>query len=120
MRDKRKLTEILVGQLDPELGISIEQAYNTWWHNLRKNSGLRLTQAGSLVFLNELKFQHYTYNVDPFSLTSKLMLIMDRKLQQPYYIVTKKLIPVQIIFFGSKEAMLVQLYNDLNKFLDNY
>jgi hypothetical protein len=45
---------------------------------------------------------------------------MDRRLQQPYYIVTKKMIPVKIIFFGSKEAMIANLYGDIKKFIDNY
>jgi hypothetical protein len=48
------------------------------------------------------------------------MLKLDRKLQMPYYIEVKKKIPINIIFFGSREAMLARLYGNLNKFLDNY
>ena len=48
------------------------------------------------------------------------VLDLDRKLEQPYYIVTKKGEPVAILFFGSKEAMMANLYGDLDKFLDNY
>ena len=48
------------------------------------------------------------------------VLSLDRKLQMPYYIVGKKKIPVDLVMFGSKEAMLVNLYGDLDKFLRNY
>lgn len=120
MRDKKKLTETLVAQLDPELGVTVEEAYSTWWHNLRKGGGMRLTKLGYLTFLNLLQLEHYNFNLEPFDLNSKLIISMDRKLQQPYYIVTKKTMPVQLVFFGSREAMMANLYGDLKKFIDNY
>ena len=120
MRNKRKLTETLVAQVDPELGITVEDAFNTWWHNLRNTGGMRLTAKGLDAFCNLLKLEHYDYRIDPFDLNSKIIIAMDRRLQLPYYIVTKKMIPVEIIFFGSKEAVMVNLYGNLQKFLDNY
>lgn len=120
MRDKQKLTETLVNQLDPELGITVDDAYNTWWHNLRSRGGMRLTRAGYEAFTQLLKLEHYDYNLEPFDLNSKLIVAMDRRLQQPYYIVTKKMMPVQIVFFGSKEAMMANLYGNIKKFIDNY
>ena len=30
------------------------------------------------------------------------------------------MMPVKLVFFGSKEAMLANLYGDIDKFLDNY
>ena len=120
MRDKKQLTAALVDQLDPELGLTCEHAYNTWWHNLRNRGGMRLTSAGYLAFLNLLEIEHYVFNLKPFDVNSKLIVAMDRKLQQPYYIVTKKMMPMQLVFFGSREAMMVNLYGDLKKFIDNY
>lgn len=120
MRDKKKLTATLVTQLDPESGITAERAYGLWWHNLRNQGGMRLTKAGYLTFLNLLKLEHYNFNLEPFDLNSKLIIAMDRRLQQPYYIVTKKMMPIQIVFFGSKEAMMANLYGDIRKFIDNY
>lgn len=120
VRDKKKLTETLVAQLDPKLGITVEHAFNTWWHNLRNQGGMRLTTAGMDAFCNLLKLEHYDYRIDPFDLNSKIIIAMDRRLQQPYYIVTKKMMPVQIVFFGSKEAMMANLYGDIRKFIDNY
>ena len=120
MRDKKKLTETLVAQLNPEFDITVEHAYNTWWHNLRNSGGMRLTAHGLNAFTNLLKLEHYDYRIDPFDLNSKIIIAMDRRLQQPYYIATKKMIPIQIIFFGSKEAMMANLYGDIRKFIDNY
>lgn len=120
MRNKQKLTEELVQQLDTELGITVDQAMRTWWHNLRKSGGMRLTTNGFDIFLNHLQLKHYDYKLQPFDLNSKLIIALDQKLQQPYYIVTKKMMPIQIVFFGSKEAMMTNLYGDLKKFIDNY
>jgi hypothetical protein len=120
VRNKKKLTETLVDLIDPELGITVEHAYKTWWHNLRNKGGMRLTTNGLDAFTNLLKLEHYEYRIDPFDLNSKIIIAMDRRLQQPYYIVTKKKIPVQIIFFGSKEAIMANLYGDIRKFIDNY
>lgn len=120
MRDKKKLTEALLAQLDPELGITFDDAYTAWWHNLRAGGGLRLTETGYLSFSKLLKLESYDFNLEPFDLNSKLIIAMDRKLQQPYYIVTKKMMPIKIVFFGSREAMIANLYGDIKKFIDNY
>jgi hypothetical protein len=48
------------------------------------------------------------------------MLALDRKIQMPYYISATKGIPKKIVFFGSREAVMINLYGDLQKFLDNY
>lgn len=120
VRDKKKLTEALVNQLDPELGITVDEAINLWWYNLRAGGGMRLTKAGYETFTRLLKLENYTYNLKPFDLDSRIMIAMDRRLQQPYYIVTKKMMPVQIVFFGSKEAMMANLYGNIKKFIENY
>ena len=121
MRDKKKLTETLIAQLDFELGITFEDAYSTWWHNLRKNGGMRLTSTGYHTFCEELDLEHYSFNIDdPTDFNQRMILAMDRKLQTPYYIHAVKGIPKKIIFFGSKEAVMVNLYGDLKKYLDNY
>ena len=109
VRDKRKLTETLVQQLDPDLGITVEEAINLWWYNLRAGGGLRLTDIGYKAFTQLLNLEHYNYNLEPFDLDSRIVIAMDRRLQKPYYIVTKKKIPVKIVFFGSKEAMMANL-----------
>ena len=121
MRDKKKLTETLVNQLDPEWGITVKKAMHTWWFNLRSTGGMRLTSIGYDTFCKELDIEHYAFSVnDPTDFTQQMILDMDRKLQMPYYIHAVKGIPKKVIFFGSKEAMITNLYGDLKKFLDNY
>ncbi len=56
-------------------------------------------------------------DLDPKKINKKTILELDRKLQWPYYIDTKKR---QIIFFSSREAMLATLYGDLGSFLKQY
>ena len=121
MRDKKKLTEELVNQLDTDLGITVKYAMHTWWFNLRKTGGMRLTSPGYQVFKEQLDLTHYEFAIDdPTEFTQHLILDLDRKMQMPYYIHAVKGIPKKIIFFGSREAVMVNLYGNLKKFLDNY
>ena len=121
MRDKRKLTEELVNQLDPELGLTVKRAMPAWWFNLRRNGGMRLTAVGYQAFTEDLDLEHYSYSIDnPLLFNQQTILKLDRKMQMPYYIHAVKGIPKKIIFFGSMEAMVTNLYGDLKKFLDNY
>ena len=121
MRDKRKLTEELVKQLDPDLGVTLKRAMHTWWFNIRKNGGMRLTGPGHTVFVEQLDLTRYEWPIqDPHQFNQHVILALDRKIQMPYYISATKGIPKKIVFFGSKEAVMVNLYGDLQKFLDNY
>ena len=68
----------------------------------------------------QLDIKFYAYKIpEDMIFNQQTILKLDRKLKNPYYIVTKKNFPVDIIFFGSAEAMLVNLYGNLDKFLDN-
>ena len=121
MRDKLKLTEQLVAQLPDQHRVSVETARTTWWFNIRPTGGMRLTALGVKVLKERLDIKHYEYKIpDPFDVNQKTILKLDRLLQEPYYIVTAKGRVASILFFGSREAMLVNLYGDLQKFLDNY
>ena len=121
VRDKKKLTEELIKQLDPNLGITIKQAMHTWWFNIRKNGGMRLTGPGYTVFTEQLDLARYEFAIpDPHQFNQHVILDLDRKMQMPYYISATKGIPKKIVFFGSKEAVMVNLYGNLQQFLDNY
>ena len=121
MRDKKKLTEELVNQLDPELGHTVKRSMHTWWFNIRNNGGMRLTTNGYHVLCEELGLAHYEFPInDPHDFNQHMILAMDRKLQMPYYIHAVKGIPKRIVFFGSQEAVMINLYGDLKKYLDNY
>jgi len=45
---------------------------------------------------------------------------LDRKLQSPYYVEFRKRVQHNLILFGSQEAVLINLYGDLKKFLHSY
>lgn len=121
MRDKKRLTETLVGQLDGNNQLSVKQAMHTWWFNIRNQGGLRLTGIGYTVFCDCLDLEYYKFEItDPKEFTQRVMLMLDKKLQMPYYIEITKGIPKRVIFFGSKEAVMVNLYGNLTKFLKSY
>jgi hypothetical protein len=121
VRDKKKLTEELIALLPNEQQISAESALPAWWFNIRRNGGMRLTGLGYQVFVDDLALEHYSYPIDnPLLFNQTTILKLDRKMQMPYYIHAVKGIPKKIVFFGSKEAVMVNLYGNLQQFLDNY
>ena len=121
MRDKRKLTEELVKQLDPDSDVTVVQAMHTWWFNIRKNGGMRLTGPGYAVFAEQLNLARYEWPIqDPHQFNQRRLLDLDRKMQMPYYIHSVKGIPKKVIMFGSQEAVWINLHGDLEKFLDHY
>lgn len=121
MRDKKKLTKELIALLPDEKQISVASAIPAWWFNLRRDGGMRLTGLGYQTFVEDLDLEHYSYSIDnPMLFNQQTILKLDRKMQMPYYISAVKGIPKKIIFFGSKEAVMVNLYGNLQQFLDNY
>lgn len=121
MRDKHELTRILVAQLPENRRITEETARLTWWINIRRTGGLRLSNEGYAALVMDLDIERYEVDIpDPAKFQQKIVLRMDRKLQMPYYIYFEKRIPRKVMFFGSKEAMLAKLYGDLERFLEFY
>ena len=107
--------------MDPEVRTTFATSMHTWWFNIRNNGGMRLTAIGYRVFSEQLDIASYDYTIDdPHEINQQLILALDRKIQTPYYIQAVKGIPKKVVFFGSKEAVLANLYGDLKKFLDNY
>ena len=121
MRNKKKLTQDLIQLLPDEQRISIASAMIAWWFNIRSTGGMRLTSLGYQTFVNDLDLEHYAYNIsDPMLFNQQTILSLDRKMQMPYYIHAVKGVPKEIIFFGSQEAVMINLYGNLQQFLDNY
>ena len=121
VRDKKKLTQELVELLPEEQRVSPAAAFRAWWYNLRSTGGLRLTTLGYMTFVDYLDLTQYEFRIeDAHKFNLRTVIALDRQLELPYYIVINKGVPLSVIFFGSKEAMLVNLYGDLQKFLDNY
>lgn len=82
---------------------------------------MRLTKHGYDAFVKELELEFYEFDIPPKAkFTYGTILALDNRLQSPYYLCRDKGRFVKIVFFGSKEAVLVNLYGDIAKFLDNY
>jgi hypothetical protein len=121
VRNKLQLTQTLVDLLPDTGRISVESAVPIWWYNLRKNGGLRLTATGYQTFVEELELENYEYPIDnPQLFNQHTILDLDRKMQMPYYIHVVKGVPKKIVFFGDREAVVINLYANLQQFLDNY
>lgn len=82
---------------------------------------MRLTGPGYLVFTEQLDLACYEWLIpDPQQFNQRVILALDKKIQMPYYISATKGIPKKIVFFGSQEAVWLNLYGNLQQFLDNY
>jgi hypothetical protein len=82
---------------------------------------MRLTAPGYQTFTKDLDIARYEFVIaDPLQFNQHVILALDKKMQMPYYISATKGIPKKIVFFGSKEAVMVNLYGNLEQFLDNY
>ena len=121
MLAKLKFTEELVKILScKDSTIAIGDLYNDIWRNPRQDGGFRLSHAGYDLFNKYLKLEHYTVKIDKI-FGMKTMLELDHKIKHPYYIDYQTSDrTTDLILFDSKEAMLANLYGDLDKFLDNY
>jgi hypothetical protein len=120
VRDKKLLTEQLVKLLANGHDVSAKVAMHTWWFNLRKNGGMRLTSTGYQTLVKDLDLEHFNFDIsDPLTFNQHMILDLDRKLSTPYYIHAVKGIPKKIVFFGSREAVMVNLYGNLKKYLDS-
>jgi hypothetical protein len=120
VRDKVKLTETIISHLPEGHGMDVDVAMKTWWYNIRAGGGLRLTELGYFTFKKVMNLESYNMEINWETFDRTTVLKLDRKLQMPYYIEVKKKIPIAVIFFGSREAVMARLYGDLNKFLENY
>jgi hypothetical protein len=120
VRNKLALTQGLILQLD-NTDITVSQAMSNWWFNRRKTGGMRLTASGFAVFTTALDLARYEWQIqDPHAISQRVILALDRKLRMPYYISATKGIPRKIVFFGSQEAVWINLYGNIERFLENY
>lgn len=124
MTDRRfKIVQRLIPQVPVEYQQSIESAMLTWWANIRRSGGMRLTELGYEIMHDVLKLKSWELDLtdrDRQIFTKRVILDLDRKLEWPYYIevgVKKK--RRRIVFFGSQEAMMATMYGDLERWLYN-
>ena len=95
MRNKQAITEALIGQY-PE-----SQRPGLDWAMQQRN------------------IEHYNFDIRLEQVRPKLLVQLDQRLQDPYYLNLDRKNP-NIKFYGSKEAFLANLYGDLDRFLEHY
>lgn len=116
-KHKQAITKLLINQLPDSKVVKLEEAMVTWWFNIRDGGGLRLTKTGYHVLKKDLKLETWRFELKHprANKNKKLILALDRKLKWPYYMEKN-----WVEFFNSKEAMMAQMYPDLDSFLDLY
>ena len=114
---KQEITETLLALMPDNKRPSVEEAMLTWWFNIRDGGGLRLTKTGYNVLRKDLKLETWYFELKNArsNKNKRLILALDRKLQWPYYMEKN-----WVEFFSSKEAMMANLYPDLESFLSIY
>ena len=115
MITKEEITQKIFQGLPEDDRPTYEEACKAWWMNFREGGGFRLTNAGFMAF-GTCDLQTYSFDVPP-NLVAKPshLLTLDKKLDCPYYIKIGK--KPQIVLFGSQQAMMLAMYNDLEKWL---
>ena len=124
MTDRRlDIIQRLMPQVPLEYQQSTDHAMKTWWANIRRDGGMRLTDLGYEIMHDVLKLESWELDLqdrDHTIFTKRLIVDLDRKLEWPYYIeVSIKRRRRRIVFFGSREAMMATMYGDLKQWLDN-
>jgi hypothetical protein len=116
-RHKEALTKLLINQLPDGNQPNFEEAMLTWWFNIRDGGGLRLTKTGYRALKKDLKLETWRFEIkhSRANKNKRLILALDRKLLWPYYMEKN-----WVEFFNSKEAMMAQMYPDLESFLNLY
>ncbi len=111
---KLEITQHLVGMMPDKLELTV--ALNQWWFNLRRSGGLRLTDHGFRALHDDLDLANWRFAVPDWRTTmnKQIYLELDRKMQYPYYVDKRNRC---VIFFGSREAMMANLYGDLETWL---
>ena len=94
------------GQINDQ---QLDHCLSQWWHNPAQIN-LRLTKVGWQYLVAVLKIPNYTFNIPLFS--SKVLLLLDRKMDSPYYIHNKYAIPNAIVLFSESDAMMMALIDN--------
>jgi len=121
-KSRQSLTQTLC-DLAKKYPVDYATAMKTWWWNKYSGNSLRLTVDGFLTLTDDVGLEYYTWRLEePLRVTPQILLKLDRKLENPYYVRfggKKEMFIHALILFAEKEATYLNLVDDLNKFLDS-
>ena len=125
----RKYTQNQLTKLFFDLGLNKEYTQRELkakiWENPQNPNSLRLTTTGWMM-ANQVDMKHYRFEIS-IMLTPKRLLQLERVLVGPYFIKGKWPIPrphmvekpLNLYVFDEQDSIMLGLYGDLEKFLDN-
>ena len=115
MFDKLQLTRQIIDQLPGDDCPAFDEAFAAWWMDSRDRGGMRLTTAGYQA-IDTIDITAYVFDI-PVSMVvlPRHLLLMDRKLDCPYYLKTGK--KPQITLFGSEQALMLTMYGNFDRFM---
>ena len=123
MRKSRQSLTRTLCELANKYPVDYNTAMKSWWHNAYNGDSLRLTVDGFLTLTDDVGLEYYTWRLEePLRVTPNILLRLDRKLENPYYVRfggKKEMFIHSLILFAEKEASFLTLIGDLNKFLEN-
>lgn len=122
---RQRRREVITKAVLQELGVSnsemVARAHKTWWSNIRRSGGFRLTAAGDQAF-QQADIQCFSYELD---LTKQdlsgvggavqLMLELDRLVDVPYSFHRQRgtATVVYLRIYDSRVAMMIDLYGGI-------
>lgn len=116
---KQRITKAVLAQLPEDKRIPLEEALKSWWYNIRKEGGLRLSNIGNFAFVvTEIEYFDLPFPTKKDGQViniHKFMLELNNKVPCPYYIHTNNKKPF-IRVYDSKVAMLITLYGDIHDY----
>lgn len=117
--NKQQLTQKLL-ELIPNSPLTTDQAIRCWWYSRNSTSGLRLTDIGYDAFTNDLDLETYLFNVEHIVPSPRVILQLSKLISCPYYIERTKLRWLNLHLFGSRQAVELTLYGDLQRYLSSF
>ena len=93
--------------------VDLDEAMSTWYYNLRSSGGFRLTALGYQA-LKTAAMNSWSIDINHRDLTKSNLLILDRKLNWPYYIDARL---KKLVLFSSRDAVMATLYGDVKSWI---
>jgi len=119
----RKYTQNQLTKLFFDIGLSKEYTIRELkakiWENPQNPNSLRLTTTGWML-ASQIDMKHYKFEIATM-LTPKRLLQLERILAGPYFIKGKNTAPkpLSLYVFDEQDSIMLELYGDFEKFLDN-